>query len=287
MRIVVLGSTGMAGHMISHYLEEAGHEVFCISRSEKNGPNSQAIDVTNFAALSKYLDEVSPQAVVNCVGLLQKACEQRPDLAVLINTYLPHYLEQHFAQRETKVIHLSTDCVFSGEQGGYTEDMLPDGRTMNDRSKALGEIINGKDLTFRMSIIGPDPDPKGTGLLNWFMEQTGEIQGYSKCIWNGVTTLELAKAINQALRESISGLYHLVLSKPINKYDLLCLFHEFFPRKGLDINKIDGLVQDKSLINTRIDFGFEVSPYRQQISELKEWVTAHKVFYPHYHMFYN
>lgn len=272
----------MAGHMVACYLEEAGHEIFRISRSEQNGPVSRAIDVVDLTTLSKYLDEIAPQAVVNCIGLLQGACEQRPDLAVFLNAYLPHYLEQHFAQSEVRVIHLSTDCVFSGEEGGYAEDSLPNGRTMYDRTKALGEIINEKDLTFRMSILGPDTDPKGTGLLNWFLGQSGNVQGYSKTIWNGVTTLELAKAIDQALQESITGLYHLIYPDPIDKYSLLCLFHKAFPRESVHIHKVDGLVLNKSLVNTRRDFSFRVKNYPEQIALLKKWIMEHRSLYPHY-----
>ena len=153
---------------------------------------------------------------------------------------------------------------------------------MYDRSKALGEIVNGKDLTFRMSIIGPDIDPEGTGLLNWFLRQTGDIQGYSRTIWNGVTTLELARAIDAALRTSLTGLYQLVCPQPIDKYSLLCLFHEAFPNEGLHIHKVDGPALDKSLINTRTDFDFPVSPYPQQIAMMRDWIQAHPLLYPVY-----
>lgn len=282
MRIAVLGSTGMAGHMIAQYLEEKGYEIFRVSRSEQNGIYSRAIDITNFTELTNFLDEVSPKAVINCIGLLQHECEQRPDLAVLINAYLPHFLEQYFAKRETKVIHLSTDCVFSGNQGNYIENALPDGRTMYDRSKALGEIINCKDLTFRMSIIGPDTNPKGTGLFNWFLHQNGDIQGYSKTIWNGITTLELARAIDAVLHTSLSGLYQLVHPQPIDKYSLLCLLYQAFPKEGLYIHKVDKPVIDKSLVNTRTDFDFNVNSYPQQILKIKEWVQMHPALYPQY-----
>ncbi len=142
MRVAVLGSTGMAGHMVSLYLEEAGYTVFRASRSERNTSRSCAIDVTDLESLRMWLAKVRPQGVVNCIGLLQQACEERPDQAILINSYLPHYLEHLFCREDTKVIHLSTDCVFSGSRGGYLENALPDGQTMYDRSKALGELQN-------------------------------------------------------------------------------------------------------------------------------------------------
>lgn len=221
MKIAVLGSTGMAGHVVAQYLEECGHTVYRASRSETNTGVSAAIDATDFKALGAWLDRIEPQAVINCIGLLQKACENRSDLAVLLNAYLPHWLEQKYKNSSVKIIHLSTDCVFSGDRGSYLENDLPDGRTMYDRSKALGEIVNDKDLTFRMSIIGPDIDPQGIGLFNWFMKQQGSIQGYGKAIWNGVTTIELARAISAALEQNLTGLYHLIQSEPIDKCSLL------------------------------------------------------------------
>lgn len=282
MKIAVLGSTGMAGHMVSLYLEEAGHMVYRASRSERNTLTSRTVDAADPAALRAWLEEVRPDGVVNCIGLLQRACEARPDRAVLLNAYIPHYLESLFSQERTKVIHLSTDCVFSGSKGGYAENALPDGRTMYDRSKALGELNNRKDLTLRMSIIGPDTDPGGTGLLNWFMAQKGELQGYSKTLWNGVTTLELAKAVEWALRTEVAGLYHLVPAVAMDKYSLLRLFQQTFQKEDVQISRIDGPQLDKTLVNTRTDFGFQVGSYPAQLEELKQWMQAHRELYPHY-----
>ena len=282
MKIAVLGSTGMAGHMVSLYLEEAGYMVYRASRSERNTLTSRTVDAADPAALRAWLEEVRPDGVVNCIGLLQRACEARPDRAVLLNAYIPHYLESLFSQERTKVIHLSTDCVFSGSKGGYAENALPDGRTMYDRSKALGELNNRKDLTLRMSIIGPDTDPGGTGLLNWFMAQKGELQGYIKTLWNGVTTLELAKAVEWALRTEVAGLYHLVPAGTIDKYSLLRLFQQTFQKEDVQISRIDGPQLDKTLVNTRTDFGFQVGSYPAQLEELKQWMQAHRELYPHY-----
>ena len=282
MKIAVLGSTGMAGHMVSLYLEEAGYMVYRASRSERNTLTSRTVDAADPAALRAWLEEVRPDGVVNCIGLLQRACEARPDRAVLLNAYIPHYLESLFSQERTKVIHLSTDCVFSGSKGGYAENALPDGRTMYDRSKALGELNNRKDLTLRMSSIGPDTDPGGTGLLNWFMAQKGELQGYSKTLWNGVTTLELAKAVEWALRTEVAGLYHLVPAGTIDKYSLLRLFQQTFQKEDVQISRIDGPQLDKTLVNTRTDFGFQVGSYPAQLEELKQWMQAHRELYPHY-----
>lgn len=281
-RIAVLGSTGMAGHMVALFLKEQGYDIYCASRSEKNTPRSRAVDVTDFSVLSGWIEEIAPEAIVNCVGLLQRDCEERADLAVLINSYLPHFLEQRSAAKDCKVIHLSTDCVFSGVQGGYREDALPDGQTMYDRSKALGELRNGKDLTLRMSIIGPDPDVQGTGLFNWFMMQSGKIQGWSQVIWNGVTTLELARGIDAALKSQLSGLYHFVPQEPIGKCSLLELIKEVFGKTDVVIDRVMEPKIDKTLVNTRTDFSFAVQDYQNQMRDLKNWILDHRELYPHY-----
>lgn len=272
----------MAGHVVARYLEEQGHTVYRSSRSERSTQKSAAIDVTDYATLGRWLGQIKPDAVVNCIGLLQRACNERGDLAFLVNAYLPHWLEWRYANSAVKVVHLSTDCVFSGKAGGYREDALRDGNTMYDRSKAIGEVVNGKDLTFRMSIIGPDTDPKGTGLFNWFMTQSGTIEGYSKAIWNGVTTIELARAINAALEQNLTGLYHLVQSEPIDKCSLLELFKQAFNREQVSVLRVDGLCADKSLVNTRNDFRFQVKSYSEQVLDMFDWVRGHAVLYPHY-----
>lgn len=282
MRVVVLGSTGMAGHVVAQFLQEQGHEVWRASRSEQNTPTSAAIDVSDFERLKEWLSFARPDAVINCIGLLQKACDARPDKAVLLNAYLPHWLEKLYSATATRVIHLSTDCVFSGERGGYQEGDLTDGRTMYDRSKALGELHNQKDLTFRMSIIGPDIDPNGTGLLNWFLTQHGMVEGWTKAIWNGVTTIELAHGIDAALREDLNGLYHFVPAASIDKASLLELIRHSFERDDLLINRVEGLTVNKSLLCTRTDFNFTVRDYPYQVDNMRRWVKQHRNLYPHY-----
>jgi len=278
-RIVVMGSTGMAGHVISLYLEEHGYDVYRTSRSEKVGAKSAAIDVCDFPALERWLDSVRSDVVVNCIGLLQRDAQEHPDKAILLNSYLPKHLESKYQQTSTKLIHLSTDCVFSGSRGRYEENDLPDGSTIYDRSKAFGEVNNGKDLTFRMSIIGPDTDFGGTGLFNWFMKQSGSISGYGKAIWNGVTTIELARGIDAAIKQNLCGLYHLVPEKHIDKYNLLLLFQKIFGKNDIEICYSEDIILDKSLVNTRTDFSFLVKEYPEQIEDMKAWIEAHRKLY--------
>ena len=132
--------------------------------------------------------------------------------------------------------------------------------------------------------MGPDIKPSGIGLFNWFMKQEGEVGGYTGAIWTGVTTYTLAKAMEQALKENLTGLYNLVNNESINKYDLLGLFNKYFRAGEVKINPNDKLQLDKSLRRKREDFSFVVPSYEQQVKEMREWVDAHPSLYPHYNV---
>ena len=285
MKILVLGCNGMAGHLISLYFKEQGHEVVGFARQQSELLDSTIVgDASDMLLIKKALDEGNFDAVINCIGLLNQFAEQNKAMAVLLNGYLPHYLTEITKDTKTKVIHMSTDCVFAGNDGPYYEDTLPNGATFYDRSKAMGEINTEKDLTFRNSIVGPDIKPSGIGLFNWFMKQEGEVGGYTGAIWTGVTTYTLAKAMEQALKENLTGLYNLVNNESINKYDLLILFNKYFRAGEVKINPNDKLKLDKSLRRKREDFSFVVPSYEQQVKEMREWVDAHPSLYPHYNV---
>ena len=285
MKILVLGCNGMAGHLISLYFKEKGHEVVGFARQQSELLDSTIVgDASDMLLIKKTIDEGGFDAVINCIGLLNQFAEENKAMAVLLNGYLPHYLTEITKDTKTKVIHMSTDCVFAGNDGPYYEDTLPNGATFYDRSKAMGEINTSKDLTFRNSIVGPDIKPSGIGLFNWFMKQEGEVGGYTGAIWTGVTTYTLAKAMEQALKENLTGLYNLVNNESINKYDLLGLFNKYFRAGEVKINPNDKLQLDKSLRHKREDFSFVVPSYEQQVKEMREWVDAHPSLYPHYNV---
>lgn len=272
----------MAGHVVSLYLREEGFDVKTLSARNKLDENTTLLDVTNPEDLKNYLNNNKFDVVVNCIGLLIKQSEERKDLAVYLNSYLPHFLENYYKDSKTKIIHLSTDCVFSGKNPPYKEDSWFDGELFYDRSKALGEIINDKDLTFRMSIIGPDMQEDGVGLFNWFYAQSGEVFGYTKAVWNGITTIELAKAIKVAIEKNLTGLYQLVPSGNITKYNLLQLFKKEFNRNDITISPKEEVALDKTLVNTRKDFNFKVSEYPDMIKEMRMWIEKHNNLYRHY-----
>lgn len=282
MKFLVLGASGMAGHTIAVYLKEQGHKVTALTRTPFSYCENIMADVTNLKLIGEIINTGNYDAVVNCIGILNQDAENNMHQAVFLNSYLPHYLSYVTRNLKTKLIHMSTDCVFSGKSGSYSEKSFRDGETFYDRSKALGELENNKDLTFRNSIIGPDINKDGIGLFNWFMKQEGTIQGYTKAIWTGVTTLTLAKAIEKAANNNLVGLYNLVNNDTISKYQMLRLFNEYFKNNSLVINESDRVSLNKSLINNRKDFDFTVPSYETMIREMKEWVEHHKELYPHY-----
>jgi dTDP-4-dehydrorhamnose reductase len=281
--IIVLGANGMAGHVITTGLLEDinNYNVISVARSSSKIKPTVILDVSDFEGLKSLLDSTKPDIVINCIGLLNKTAEDNPDQAILINSYLPHFLESITKNTKTKVIHISTDCVFSGDEGSYFESSFKNGSGYYAQSKALGELNNSKDLTFRTSIIGPELNQNGIGLFHWFTNQDSEINGYTNAFWTGVTTIELLNAIKVAIENDLVGLYHLVHSEKISKFNLVCLFNDVFGT-GLSIVPYDGYSVDKSLINTRSDFAFQVKGYKEMIIEMKKWIIDHKELYTHY-----
>jgi len=282
MKFLILGATGMAGHVIAIYLKEQGHDVTALTRRSFPYCDNIIADVANLPLVSETIKNGKYDAVINCIGILNQYAEDNKHQAVFLNSYLPHYLSYITRESKTRVIHMSTDCVFSGKSGNYNESSFRDGETFYDRSKALGELENDKDLTFRNSIIGPDINQNGIGLYNWFMKQEGNINGFTKAIWTGVTTLTLAKAMEKALEENLTGLYNLVNNKSISKFDLLQLFNKYMKDESINILPSDVVKVDKSLINNRNDFSFVVPSYEQMVIEMKNWIEDHRELYTHY-----
>lgn len=284
MKFLIFGASGMAGHQIALYLYERGHEVLGFTRRPFSLVPSVQGDVRDEAQVRELVQSGHFDAVINCVGILNQFAAQDPCAAVYLNAYFPHFLAQLTEGTPTQVIHMSTDCVFSGKTGGYTEGSLRDGESFYDRSKALGELEDGKNLTLRNSIVGPDISEDGIGLLNWFLRQTGEVNGYTHAMWTGLTTLQLAKLMEQGSKERAHGLYHTVPSHNISKYDLLCLFNHYLCGDRVAIHPYDGFCADKTLVRTRFDFAPEIPDYETMVREMADWMYGHRALYPHYHL---
>lgn len=261
----------MAGHMVTRYLRSLNkYSIFDVSLDKMN-KNTILINVENKVLVKKVLNKIKPDIVINCIGLLIKDSAEKPAMAIYLNSFFPHYLSELGNIFNFKLIHLSTDCVFSGKKGNYSESDMPDGEDHYAKTKLLGEIINQRDLTFRTSIIGPEINKNGTGLFHWFLSQTGTVKGFTNVYWTGVSTLELAKVIDKAIDQDLASLYHLVPEEKISKYDLLKLIKEIWG-KDIEILKSGEYQNDKSLINTRKDFICNIPSYYEMLFELHEWM---------------
>ncbi|UYP07516.1 dTDP-4-dehydrorhamnose reductase family protein [Priestia megaterium] len=272
MKILILGGKGMAGHVITNYFKKKSeYTVFYTSR-DLNDTDSIYVDVTNLTKLEELIETIKPDITINCIGILNEHATNNTKLAFQVNSLLPHQLVKLTERCQGKLIHISTDCVFSGNKGDYTESDIPDGTSVYAQSKQLGEIISDKHLTIRTSIIGPELKEDGIGLFLWFMQQTGVIKGYEKVWWNGVTTLELAKAIEVMIKQNVTGLYHLGSEEKISKFRLLKIIQEIFEKNNVEIIPDSHIVLDRTIKSTRTDVEYTIPSYKHMLLELKDWM---------------
>ncbi|WP_334075759.1 MULTISPECIES: SDR family oxidoreductase [Paenibacillus] len=276
MKLLVVGGNGMAGHVLVDYFRRQGrHHVFYTSRDPKD-PQGLYLDAADSFMVEKVVETVRPDIVINAVGVLNQFAERDKINAYHINGFLPHRLQRAADLTGARLIHISTDCVFEGTRGAYNEEDEPDGRSVYAVTKALGEIRAPGHLTIRTSIIGPEIRTRRIGLMNWFMSSSGEVSGYTRVMWNGVTTLELAKAVDAVMDSSLSGLIHLAQPAPVSKHDLLLLIRETWNLKHITVVPSDTPVQDRTLVSTRTDWTYQVPPYREMLKELERWMRERK-----------
>jgi dTDP-4-dehydrorhamnose reductase len=281
-RVLLLGATGMAGHMAYYYLRYTGkYEMIPVVYRTKLTEDSLVVDVTNKQLVTNIVQSFRPDIILNCVGILIKGSKDNPANAIYINAYFPHFLKELADKAKAKLIHISTDCVFSGKRGHYTVSDFRDADDIYGRSKALGEVIDNKDLTIRTSIVGPELKSSGEGLFHWFMGQTGTINGYTTAIWGGVTTLELAKAIDYAIENDAVGLVQLSNGIAISKYELLFLFKKIWKREDINIIRDEGNGVDKSILPSH-NFDYHVPEYEKMLEQLHAWMKKNVTTYTQY-----
>ena len=257
MKILVLGATGMLGNIICRYFHDSGIETWGTMRNEKARtyfPDSLQnhllanVDVINHDQLIDVFERIRPDFVINCIGIIkQVASAKDPLVALPINSLLPHRLARLCHLIKARLIHISTDCVFSGNKGCYTESDSADAEDLYGMSKYLGEIHNLQHVvTLRTSIIGHELN-SNYGLVEWFLSQNKPIKGYQRAIFSGLPTIEFARVIKDYVftNEELFGLYQ-VAAKPINKYDLLKLIAETYG-KEITIEPDQQLAIDRSL----------------------------------------
>ncbi len=262
VKILVLGGTGMLGHAVFRYLSaNPQFQVFATVRSTQAQrlleKNLQAqiiynVDVLNLDSLMKVFVQMNPDVVINCIGLIkQHATAKDPLIALPINAMLPHRLVRLCALSGARLIHISTDCVFSGQQGLYKETDLSDAEDLYGKSKFMGELIDSSNaVTLRTSIIGHELNSQ-YALIDWFLSQQGSVKGYKKAIFSGLPTVELARIISEFVipNDTLSGLYH-VSAEPIDKFSLLKLVAEIYG-KEIEIVPDEKLCIDRSLDSNR------------------------------------
>ncbi|MCP3739192.1 dTDP-4-dehydrorhamnose reductase family protein [Rossellomorea sp. BNER] len=273
MKIFILGGLGMAGHIIVDYLDGSGHSVSFSARDEGNH-GGVALDVRDIDKVKEYILVNTPDIVINAVGLLNENAENHIIDAIKVNSLLPHFLVDVLDTYGGKLIQISSDCVFSGNKGSYKEDDKTDGSNVYSKSKSLGEVRSAPHLTIRTSIIGPELKKNGIGLLQWFLKQSGTIKGFEQVYWNGVTTLELAKAIDKLIENKVTGIYHLCTPERISKYQLLLLFKEAFNKQDVSIIPSSYPAHDRTLVHTRLDYKYIVNDYPTMLKEIYEWMNS-------------
>ena len=230
-KVLVLGSTGMLGHQVVNYLKDFGDFIIDdFSYRNKLRKSTIILDAMDKSSLERAILKLKPDFIINCIGILVNG-SQNKERAIYLNAYLPHQLKTIAKNINSKLIHISTDCVFSGLKGQYIETDPRDGQDVYSQTKILGEVIDDTNLTLRTSIIGPELKNYGEGLFHWFMNQSDDISGYTKTIWSGVTTIELAKTIKWSIDNHIAGLYHVTNNSSISKHDLLKLFQKYTQKK--------------------------------------------------------
>tara|TARA_Y100000294_G_C8538915_1_gene330303 strand:- start:406 stop:1230 length:825 start_codon:yes stop_codon:yes gene_type:complete len=270
MKKIILGASGMLGHMVFHYLKTDQSDIIPCSRSTASmgglGGSLTRIPEYSEKQLSDLIQQHRPCKVINCVGITN-ITESAKEIH-LINSELPVLVSEILDRKNdgSQLIQISTNGVFSGKRGNYVESDKPDATDIYGQSKLKGEVARSPHLTIRASILGPELKSKN-GLLEWFLNQRKDINGYTEVMWNGVTTLEYAKFIDWAIGQKLSGLIHL-FSKKISKFDLLNLTKEVYEKK-IKINPDGNIKSDKTLSTERLDVNYVVQNHREMLLELK------------------
>ena len=257
MKVLVLGVTGMLGYsLFSNLKEDNSLSVYGTVRSILNKDNFfnnytdsiiTNVDVSNWDTITNAFLKIQPDVVINCIGLIkQQSISKQYIHAIEINSLLPHRLAALCDEYNAKLIHFSTDCVFKGDQGMYKNDAEANSTDLYGRSKALGEVGYGNHLTLRTSIIGHELNSK-VSLVDWFLAQDKETNGFCNAIFSGLPTCYIAQLLKDKVlkNKDLIGIYNLSVN-PIDKYTLLSLISDVYGKEIL-INKYDDFYIDRSL----------------------------------------
>lgn len=281
--ILILGASGMLGNtLLRHFSQLHEFNILGTVRS-KNSVSAFSdtlkekiisnVDAEHFASIEKIFKSFSPDIVINCIGIVKQLSSANDPLTVLpINSMFPHKLAKLCQKDKTRLIHISTDCVFSGKKGMYNEEDIPDASDLYGLSKRIGEVTHKNTLTIRTSIIGHEL--KGNrSLVDWFLSESDKVKGYNNAIFSGLPTVEIANIIEKHVIPFpyLEGLYH-VSAEPINKFDLLKIIAEIY-NKNIEINEDGSFVIDRSLDSSRFQNATKYSPpeWRKLIKKMKDF----------------
>jgi dTDP-4-dehydrorhamnose reductase len=282
-RVLVLGATGMLGNAVLRlFAQSPGYQAFGSVRSSDalrllpsilHSRVLTGVDVENTIILTRLFDVVQPNVVINCVGLVKQLAEaEDPLTAIPINALLPHRLARLCEVAGARLVHVGTDCVFSGTKGMYIETDFADAKDLYGRSKYLGEVDYPHAITLRTSIIGHELDDAHS-LIEWFLAQKYRVKGFRRAIFSGLPTVEVARAIRDHVipHPEIHGIYH-VSAQPINKFDLLTLVAQTYG-KTIEITADDQLVIDRSLDSKRFRLAtsFAPRPWPELIASMRDF----------------
>ncbi len=276
--LLILGAGGMLGYPT--FLEarrrhgDRAHGTYRTPLSALAGlPNLHRLDLRDSSATEQLLHRLRPAWIVNCAGIVKSRCDQ-PCEAIALNAALPHFMAQAVAEWGGRIIQISTDCVFSGKKGNYTETDSADPQDLYGLTNLLGELHEPPHLTIRTSFIGIELASE-RGLLAWFLSQRGRVPGFRRAIWSGVTANFLATAIHDLLqRRELTGLLN-VGGEPIDKFHLLRQLAEAFDKRDVTIEPVDRVEIDRSLDTRRLrDLGLPVPPLREMLRDLHRWRDA-------------
>jgi dTDP-4-dehydrorhamnose reductase len=283
LTVLVLGASGMLGNAVMRFFAESpGYSVRGSVRSSvamQLLPESLheriicGVDIDSPDSLLQLFTQARPDVVINCIGLVkQLAGGVNPLAAIPINSLLPHRLVRICTLSGARLIHVSTDCVFTGAKGMYSEDDIADANDLYGRSKLLGEPDSPLAVTLRTSIIGPELD-SSHGLVGWFLSQRSRVKGFSRAVFSGLPTVELARVMRDFVipRPELHGVHH-VSAAPINKYELLSLIASVYGI-AIEIVRDDALVIDRSLDSTRFRrlTGYDAPPWRELIRLMRDF----------------
>lgn len=286
MKILLLGGGGLAGNIFIKYfsnLKQSEHILgatfsenesnYHLNLDKKKIHTFYEINAFEYKSINSTLDVFKPDVIINTIGLTKRISNRNdPKLSIYLNSYFPHILFKDCLEKNIKLIHLSTDCIFSGKNGNYTEDDISDASDLYGKTKFLGELKEKNALTLRTSILGPEIR-RFLGIYSWFINQKTNVYGYDKAFFSGITSLELAKIILQIINNKIdlSGVYHLS-SERISKFELLDIIKKI---KKMDINitKSNAEIYDRSLNNNKFhsEFGYISPKWENMILELTNY----------------